>query len=109
MEERRIVWEEDKNADNKRKHGIGFETARYVFADPNRLMRLDRSESNTSGEERWQTLGMAEGVVFVVYTERESEGTNETRIITARLAEKAERRSYNGYYRIDNKGWSEAD
>jgi len=60
-------------------------------------------------EERWQTPGMAEGVVFVVYTESESEGANETRIITARLAEKAERRSYNGYYRIENKDWTEAD
>ena len=107
MEERRIVWDEDKNADNKRKHGIGFETARFVFADSNRLERIDRSEGNISGEERWQSLGMAEGIVFVVYTERETE--NETRLITARLAEKAERRSYNGYYRIDNKGWSKAD
>ena len=109
MEDRRIVWEEDKNEDNKRKHGIGFETARFVFADPHRLWRFDRSESNTSGEDRWQTLGMAEGIVFVVYTERETEETNETRIITARLADKSERRSYNGYYRIDNRGWSEAD
>jgi uncharacterized DUF497 family protein len=113
MEERqnilRIVWDEAKNAENKLKHGIGFETARFVFADPERLWQLDRSEGNTSGEERWQSLGMAEGVVFVVYTEQESEGVNETRLITARLANKAERRSYHGYYRIDNKGWSKAD
>ena len=107
MEERRIVWDENKNADNKQNHGIGFETARFVFADYNRLERIDRSESNTSGEVRWQTLGEAEGITFVVYTEREAE--NETRIITARLANKAERRSYNGYYRIDNKGWSKAN
>jgi uncharacterized DUF497 family protein len=70
----------------------------------------DRPErKNISGEERWQSLGMAEGVVFVVCTEREVEGVNETRLITARLANKTERRSYNGYYRIDNKGWSKAD
>jgi len=109
MDERRIVWDEDKNAENKRKHGIGFETARFVFADPQRLWRLDRSEGNASSEERWQTLGVAEGITFVVYTECEIEATNETRLITARLATKAERRSYNGYYRIDNQGWSEAD
>ena len=109
MKERRIVWEEDKNAENKRKHNIGFETARFVFADPNRLWRYDRSENNISGEDRWQTLGKAEGVVFVVYTESEFEGTNETRLISARLATKAERRIYNGYYRINNQGWSEAD
>jgi uncharacterized DUF497 family protein len=52
---------------------------------------------------------MAGGVVFAVYAERETEGVNETRLITARLANKAERRVYNGYYRIDNKGWSKAD
>jgi len=109
MEERRIVWDENKNAENKLKHKISFETAQYVFADPDRIERIDRSESNTSGEERWQSIGMAEGIMFVVYTERETEGLGETRLITARLATKAERRSYNGYYRIDNKGWSKAD
>jgi uncharacterized DUF497 family protein len=109
MEERRIVWDEPKNGENKRKHGIGFETARFVFADPERLFRLDRSEGNISGEERWQSLGMAEGVIFVVYTEREAESVNETRLVTARLANKVERRSYNGYFRIDYKGWSKAD
>ncbi|MCL2833880.1 MAG: BrnT family toxin [Treponema sp.] len=31
--------------------------AQYVFADPERLERYDRSESNTSEEERWQTIG----------------------------------------------------
>jgi len=105
----RIVWDEDKNAENKLKHGISFETAQYVFADPNRIERLDRSEGNISGEERWQSLGRAGGIVFAVYTEREIEGLNEKRLITARLATKAERRSYNEYYRIDNKGWSKAD
>jgi len=109
MEECRIVWDEDKNIENRRKHGISFETARFVFADPNRLWRFDCSEGNTSVEDRWQTLGMAEAVVFVVYTENELVGTNEIRLITARLATKAERRIYNGYYRINNQGWSEAD
>jgi uncharacterized DUF497 family protein len=64
VEERRIVWDENKNTENKRKHGISFETARFVFADSNRLERIDQSESNKSGEERWQSLGIAEGVTF---------------------------------------------
>jgi uncharacterized DUF497 family protein len=57
MEERRIIWDEAKNAVNKMKHKIGFEVAQYVFADPLRIWRLDRSENNTSGETRWQTIG----------------------------------------------------
>ena len=76
----------------------------YVFVDPERLERFDRSEGNTSGEERWQTLGMAGKVLFVVYTER---GENK-RIISARLADKSERRSYNGYYQIDGSGWTKS-
>ena len=107
MEERRIVWDEAKNEKNKRDHdGLGFETAQYVFADPERIWRFDRSESNSSGEERWQAVGKVGKLLFVVYTEKESGGVIETRLISARIAEKSERRSYNGYYRIDGKGWT---
>jgi uncharacterized DUF497 family protein len=107
MEERRIVWDEAKNEKNKRDHdGLGFETAQYVFADPERIWRFDRSESNASGEERWQTIGKASKLLFVVYTEKESDRVIETRLRSARIAEKPERRSYHRYYRIDNKGWT---
>ena len=100
-----IEWDDDKNEINRREHeGLGFELAQLVFADPNRLERLDRSEHNTSGEERWQTLGMAGKVLFTVYTER----GESKRIISARLANKAERRSYYGNYQIDGTGWSKA-
>jgi uncharacterized DUF497 family protein len=99
-----VIWDEAKNLLNIKEHDLSFETAQYVFADPERLERIDRSESNTSGEERWQTLGKVGAVLFVVYTER----GNDRRIITARPADKTERRSYNGYYKIDGKGWSKA-
>ncbi|MDR1802782.1 MAG: BrnT family toxin [Treponema sp.] len=99
-----IEWDDDKNVINKQEHDVSFETAQYVFADPQRLERLDMSEGNTSGEERWQTLGKVGPVLFVVYTERDEN----KRIITARPADKTERRSYNGYYQIDGMGWSKA-
>ena len=100
-----VEWDEDKNEKNRREHnGLGFEDAQYVFADPQRIERLDRSESNKSGEDRWQTIGKVGKTCFVVYTER----GNRKRIISARPADKPERRSYNGYYRIDGKGWTKA-
>ncbi|GHV76672.1 membrane protein [Spirochaetia bacterium] len=97
-----VDWDESKNAINKAKHkGLSFEAAQYVFSDPNRIERRDESEGNTSGEERRQTLGMVHKVLMVVYTE-----IGETKkIISARLAEGPERRSYHGYYQIDGKGW----
>jgi uncharacterized DUF497 family protein len=99
-----IEWENNKAQINLKTHRVSFETAQYIFSDSERLERFDRSENNTSGEERWQTLGMVGKVLFVVYTER---GKNK-HIISARLADKTERRSYNGYYQIDGKGWSKA-
>jgi uncharacterized DUF497 family protein len=106
MEDRRIIWDEAKNAENKQKHKIGFEVAQYVFSDLLRIWRLDRSEHNTSGEERWQTIGKVGKTFFVVYAEQEEGDINITRLISAREAEKHERRSYNGYYQIDGKGWT---
>ena len=80
-----VEWDDDKNETNKREHeGLGFELAQLVFADPNRIERIDQSKNNISGEERWQTLGMAGKVLFVVYTERREN----KRIISARLANK---------------------
>jgi uncharacterized DUF497 family protein len=105
MQPKGVEWDEEKNEGNKRKHkGLGFELAQYVFADPERLERQDASTENLSGEARWQTLGMVGKVLFVVYTER---GENK-RLISARLANKQERRSYNGHYHIDGKGWTKA-
>jgi uncharacterized DUF497 family protein len=40
--------------------------------------------------------------------EDSSESGEDTRLISAREAEKHERRSYNGYYQIDGKGWAKA-
>ncbi|GHV89287.1 membrane protein [Spirochaetia bacterium] len=99
-----IDWDDDKNATNKRLHRVDFDDAQYIFWDGNRLEREDKSEGNTSGEERWQTLGLVGKTLFVAYTER----GNTKRIITARVATKKERRSYNGYYRIDGEGWTKA-
>lgn len=56
-------WDEAKNKDNQRKHGISFEAAQLVVDDPLHISRQDRIEN---GEERWQTLGFADGVVLLL-------------------------------------------
>ncbi|MDR0290647.1 MAG: BrnT family toxin, partial [Treponema sp.] len=47
-----VEWDEAKNTLNKQEHKLSFEAAQYVFIDPERLERFDRSEGNASGEER---------------------------------------------------------
>ena len=96
----RIEWDEEKARLNFEKHKVSFQTAQYVFDDPDRLERLDQSD-----EERWQILGKVENILLVVFQEK----TSARRLISARLATKAERRSYNGYYHIDSKGWTRAE
>ncbi len=48
------------------------------------------------GEQRWQTIGMVHGVVLllVAHTETEMEGHETIRIVSARKADKTERRIY---------------
>jgi hypothetical protein len=70
-------------------HGVSFEDAVKVFADPDRTEIID--ERDDCGEERIQVLGrvMSE-VLFVVYVER----GGVYRIISARKATRHEEATY---------------
>jgi uncharacterized DUF497 family protein len=90
--ELRFVWDENKNSENLRKHGIDFNTAIFVFNDPDYIKIYD--EAHSINEERWDIIGMIHDVtVFVVETE-----ITDTliRIISARKANRNEREKYNG-------------
>lgn len=55
-------WDSQKNAENKAKHGINFETAQYVFFDPHRLIIHDSKHSEL--EERWFCIGKVKKTCF---------------------------------------------
>jgi uncharacterized protein len=57
-----LEWDEAKNQRNLAKHEISFETAKAMFDDPWQLSVQDRV---VDGEERWQTLGMVDGIVVI--------------------------------------------
>ena len=84
-------WDENKNTINKKKHGISFEMAVRVFLDEKRLEKLDLVHS-TLEEERINIIGRVSDmlVLFVVATDR----NGNTRIISARKAEKEEEEEY---------------
>jgi uncharacterized DUF497 family protein len=89
----RFEWDPTKAANHLRKHGVSFQMAARVFTDPYALVELDRIES---GEERWQTIGVVEGVLMlmVANTVREQDDIEVIRIISARRANRRERRRY---------------
>ena len=89
----RFEWDEDKNRTNKIKHHLSFETAKGVFADPLHRSIPDRIED---GEQRWQTIGMIGGILLllVAHTYEDDSGDQVVRIISARKANRKERREY---------------
>ena len=93
----RFEWDPAKAAINLRKHAISFDIAIRAFADPFALTQQIRIEN---GEQRWQTLGIVEGhlLLLVVHTVRDDAEDGEPieviRIISARAADRKERRRY---------------
>jgi hypothetical protein len=90
-------WDARKAIGNRKKHGIPFEEATTIFADPNGLDWEDLEHRET--EPRWKRLALsAEGRdLLVVYTVRRLRNGIETiRIISARQASQKERQAYAG-------------
>ena len=89
----RFDWDETKDAQNLLKHGVGFEAASLVFDDP---LQLSAQDPEVDGEERWQTIGMAGGVLLllVAHTFEDENEEEVVRIISARKANAQERRRY---------------
>jgi uncharacterized DUF497 family protein len=83
-------WDEEKASANLRKHGISFDEAAMVLADPFSLTIPDPGHS--LDEQRYIDIGASEKgrVLVMVYTER---GTR-IRIISCRKATPSERRIY---------------
>jgi hypothetical protein len=91
-----FVWDESKARINRRKRGVSFETATWVFEDPNAVSYPD---ATVDGEERWHTIGLAAGIAVlpVVHTSEEQDGEEEIRIISARKASPRERDLYDSH------------
>lgn len=83
-------WDDNKAESNALKHGITFDEAVTVFADPDLLFTEDSRHSQ--GEEREWAIGETENgsIVVVVFTMRDEQ----IRIISAREATKKERQRY---------------
>ena len=86
----RFTWDPAKAAINFRKHRVSFPEAVTAFADPQSISIRDPDHS--VGEERWLLIGQTERhrLVVAVHTER----GDLIRLISARLATRSERKTY---------------
>ncbi|MCL4359749.1 BrnT family toxin [Patescibacteria group bacterium] len=57
-------WDEDKNKENRKKHGIDFKIAQFAFLDKNRVIAKDLLHGKE--EERYYCFGKVKGGVFTV-------------------------------------------
>ena len=83
-------WERPKAAANFEKHGVSFEEAATAFGDPLSITILDPDSSDD--EFRFVLIGQAFSgrLLVVAHTDR----GESVRLISARLATRSERRSY---------------
>jgi len=90
-----FTWDEEKARINLKKHGISFYAAAGVFFDDDAFIEFNSLDRRT-GEERFDITGTADGqIIFVVYVERVTvEDEDVFRIISARLADRKERKRY---------------
>lgn len=85
-----VEWDDNKNRSNRHKHGVSFQEAATVFADPLSLINPDHEHSTS--ELRYHIIRMSvfSELLTVAYTER----GRLIRIITARKPTQQERRDY---------------
>ena len=88
----RFEWDSQKNVTNKKKHGVSFEAATFVFDDTAALSSID----DRYDDGRWFTIGRTgKRIVYVAHMVEEDDDEEEIiRIISAREATSRERRRY---------------
>lgn len=92
MSELRFEWDERKAATSRRKHGVSFEEARTVFFDDHAMLISDPDHSQD--EDRFVLLGLSVRLRTLIVCHCYRQDDDVIRIISARPADRAERRQY---------------
>jgi len=87
----RFEWNQQKEAINRRTHGVSFEEALTAFFDIGAKNWPDDAHSEP-GDERWINLGLSTSLRLLFVVHNEEDGL--IRIISARTATPAERDLY---------------
>ena len=102
-----VTWDAEKNQINLNKRHLPLSLGGLVLDDEMRIERHDE-EHSTPEQSRWQTIGIAGKVLFMVYTEASPMnyiGEEIPHIISVRLADAEEKRLYNGERDLQASGW----
>lgn len=92
MRQIRFEWDEKKNRENQRKHGVSFEEAETVFFDDNAIQYYDPDHSRD--EDRFIMLGLSLKLRMLVVCHCFRADDSVVRLISARKANKEEAKAY---------------
>jgi uncharacterized DUF497 family protein len=85
-------WDERKNRENLRKHGLSFEEASTAFSDEN--ARLKHDPDHSQDEDRFILLGFSAKLRLIVVSHVYRQDGQKIRIVSARKATRNERKQY---------------
>jgi len=88
----RFEWDEKKNRENRRKHGVSFDEAQTVFLDENAIRFFDPDHS--ADEDRFLMLGISFRLRILVICHCYRADETVIRIISARKADRREEKVY---------------
>ncbi|WP_441004124.1 BrnT family toxin [Pseudocolwellia agarivorans] len=95
MDDIKFEWDPAKASANIKKHGVSFDEAQSVFFDS--YARLIPDPDSSFGEERFIILGLSSDFKALVVCHCYREPDDNIRIISARKADKFERKQYEEY------------
>ena len=92
MEEIIFSWDDQKDRENQRRHGVSFEEASSVFADEN--ARLKHDPDHSQDEDRFILIGFSAKLRVLVVAHAYRHDGEQIRIVSARKATRNERKQY---------------
>jgi hypothetical protein len=95
MSDIKFEWDPNKASSNIKKHDVSFDEAQSVFFDS--YARLIPDPDSSFGEERFIILGQSRDFQALVVCHCYRDPDDNIRIISARKADKSERKQYEEY------------
>lgn len=89
-------WDDDKNVENIRKHGVSFGEAQTAFKDECAPYYFDPDHSHE--EDRYLLIGMSSSHEILIVSHCYRDGDLKIRIISARKANENEKKEYRRYH-----------
>ena len=91
----KFEWDRRKETANRKKHGASFAEPKTAFFDENARVIADSDHSE--GEDRFIIMGLSSQLRLLVVFHCYREDQDTIRIISARKANRSERREYEGF------------